>query len=90
MSWGRKCLKKEMRDFIPESNNPNSLSEMLPNELWRKTFMSWIVVLGCNILIYWDFIFFLKKSHKKIRVNYQVLSLPYENCFLCVISILWL
>ena len=65
MSWGRKCLKKEMRDFIPESNNPNSLSEMLPNELWRKTFMSWIVVLGCNILIYWDFIFFFKKIPQK-------------------------
>ena len=63
MSRGRNVWKK-MRNFIPESNNPNNLSEMLPNELWRKTFMSWTVVLGCNILIYWEFIFFFKKSHK--------------------------
>lgn len=55
-----------MHGFIPKSNNPNDLSEMLPNELWRKTFMSWNAVLGCNILIYWEFIFlFLKKNPTK-------------------------
>lgn len=62
----KKCLKKKLLGFIPESNNPNNLSEMLPNELWTKTFMSWNAVLGCNILIYGEFIFlFSKKSPTK-------------------------
>lgn len=29
--FGKK--KKKKHDFIPESNNPKNLSEMLPNEL---------------------------------------------------------
>lgn len=69
MSWGRNLWEKKTHDFIPESNNANNLSEMLPNELWRKTFMSLNVVLGCGIVIYQGFIFPLKKSHKKSEQN---------------------
>lgn len=57
-----------MHDFIPESNNANNLSEMLPNELRTKTFMSLSTVLGFGIVIYKEFFFFsLKKKipHKK-------------------------
>lgn len=61
--------KKKCMIFIPESNNANNLSEMLPNELWRKTFMSLNAVLGCGIVIYKGFIFPLKKSHKKSEQN---------------------
>lgn len=76
MSWRINVWRKKKHDFIPKSNNPNNLSEMLPNELWRKTFMSWNVVLGCNILIYWEFIFLLKNPPQKIRGKYQTMSLP--------------
>lgn len=52
--------------------------------------MSLNVVLGCGIVIYQGFIFPLKKSHKKIRAEYQTMNVPYENSFLHAINILWL
>lgn len=74
MSWGRNVWKK-MHDFIPKCNNPNNLSEMLPNELWKKNIyaLEHGIRLQHSNLLRVFVVFFFKKNKSEISNNESAL-----------------